>query len=126
MVEGSRAGCGRTTDSGGKGPEMSVQAAIGALRHDADVWDQVSSVTKLAGQHARDLVLSETDLSWAASHTPLLGTYAEIQEKAATLLGEATTVFSGLSRALDQVAEAYQASDEEAATRLKGVWDVHG
>jgi hypothetical protein len=42
----------------------------------------------------------------------------------ATLLSEATTVFTGLSTALDKVADAYQLSDTKAAADLKGVWDV--
>jgi len=54
----------------------------------------------------------------------LLGTYAEIQNKAVMLLGEATTVYDGLSTALDQVASAYELSDADAAIKLKGVWDV--
>lgn len=54
----------------------------------------------------------------------LLNSYAEIQNKAVMLLGEATTVYSDLSTALDQVASAYERSDEDAAANLKGVWDV--
>jgi hypothetical protein len=103
---------------------MTVKAAIEALRHDVDVWDRVSRVTDGAGQEARGLTLTEHDLSWAAHYTALQGTYDEIQQKVATLLSEATTVFTGLSTALDKVADAYQLSDARAAADLKGVWDV--
>lgn len=104
---------------------MSVTAAIGALRHDAGVWDQVSEVTRRAGQEAGALSLGDGELSWASVSTGLLDSYAEIQQKVVMLLGEATTVYKDLSTALDQVADAYQLSDENAATQLKGVWDVH-
>jgi len=103
---------------------MTVTAAISALRHDSQVWDEVARVTRLAGQEAGDLTLGESQLSWASAASGLLGTYAEIQTKAVMLLGEATTVYSDLSTALDQVASAYELSDEGAAIKLKGVWDV--
>jgi hypothetical protein len=103
---------------------VTLKAALDALRHDVGVWDEVSRVTDLAGQEARDLQLGEGDLSWAANHTALLNTYAQAQARAADLLGEATKVFTALSTTLDQVATAYEASDERAAADLKGVWDV--
>jgi hypothetical protein len=103
---------------------VTVKAAIEALRHDVGVWDRVAQVTNVASQEAHGLTLSEADLSWAGSYTALLDTYAEIQQKTATLLSEATTVYTGLSAALDKVADAYELSDGRAATQLKGVWDV--
>ena len=103
---------------------VTVKAAIEALRHDAGVWDRVAQVTNVAGQETQALTLTEADLSWASNYTALLGTYAEIQGKTATLLSEATTVYTGLSAALDKVADAYELSDRRAATQLGGVWDV--
>src|SRR3954454_23546203 len=103
---------------------MTVAAAISALRHDSGVWDEVAQVTRRAGQQAAALTLGEPDLSWASASTGLLATYAEIQQKAAALLGEATTVYTDLSTALDKVATAYELSDENAARNLEGVWDV--
>ena len=103
---------------------MTVKAAIEALRHDVGVWDRVAQVTSLASQDARGLTLSEADLSWASNYTSLLGTYAEIQQKTATLLSEATAVYTGLGAALDKVADAYELSDERAAAQLEGVWDI--
>jgi len=103
---------------------MTVTAAISALRHDSQVWDEVARVTRLAGQEAGGLTLGESQLSWASVASGLLGTYAEIQNKAVMLLGEATTVYDDLSTALDQVASAYELSDTDAAIKLKGVWDV--
>ena len=66
----------------------------------------------------------DSDLSWAANHTALLGTYTQAQARTAMLLGEATEVFTALSTTLDQIATAYEAGDERAAADLKGVWDV--
>jgi hypothetical protein len=103
---------------------VTVKAAIEALRHDVDVWDRVGQVTNVASQDAQGLTLTEADLSWAGNYTSLLGTYAEIQQKTATLLSEATAVYTGLSAALDKVADAYELSDERAATQLEGVWDI--
>ena len=103
---------------------MTVKAAITALRRDADLWDQVAQVTDRAGQEAGGLVLGEPQLSWASVQSGLLDTYAEIQEKTAMLLGEATRVYGDLGAALDKVANAYEVSDVNAAAQLKGVWDV--
>jgi len=103
---------------------VTVKAAIEALRHDVGVWDRVAQVTNGASQEAQGLTLTEADLSWAGNYTALLGTYAEIQRKTATLLSDAATVYTSLSAALDKVADAYELSDQRAATQLKGVWDV--
>jgi len=103
---------------------MSVVAAISALRHDCEVWDQVAAVTRRSGLEAGALTLGESQLSWASRPSGLLETYAEIHGKVIMLLGEATQVYAALSTALDQVADAYELSDEDAARRLQGVWDV--
>ena len=103
---------------------MTVAAAISALRHDAGVWDEVAAETGRAGQEAGALALGESQLSWASMQTGLLSTYAEAQEKVVVLLGEATRVYTDLSTALDQVASAYELSDDNAARKFKGVWDV--
>jgi hypothetical protein len=103
---------------------MSVAAAISALRHDSGMWDEVSEVTRRAGQEAGELTLGESRLSWASDATGLVSTYAEIQDKVVMLLGEATKVYSDLSIALDKVAYAYECSDENAARQFKGVWEV--
>jgi hypothetical protein len=103
---------------------MTVTAAISALRHDSGVWDEVAEVTRRAGQEAGALALGESALSWASVPTGLLATYAEIQQKVAALMGEATEVYADLSTALDKVASAYELSDANAAMNLKGVWDV--
>jgi hypothetical protein len=103
---------------------MSVAAAISALRHDCGVWDHVSEVTSRSGQEAGGLTLGGSQFSWASVPSGLLDTYAEIQDKVVMLLGEATTVYSDLSIALDEVADAYELSDENAARQFKGVWDV--
>jgi hypothetical protein len=103
---------------------MSVTAAIDALRHDANAWDQVAQVMKQAGQEAGALTAGEVQLSWASVPTGLLATYGEIQHKVVTLLDEAAQVYGDLSTGLDKVAHAYELSDATAARRLKGVWDV--
>ena len=104
---------------------MSITAAISALRHDSQVWDQVAGVDRRAAQEAGALALAETALSWASVETGLLATYTQIQEKTVMLLDEAAQVHSDLSTALDKVASAYELSDDDAARKLKGVWDVH-
>ena len=103
---------------------MTVKAAIDALRRDSDLWDRVAQVTDRAAQEVGGLALGEPELSWASVPSGLLNTYTEIQQKTAMLLGEATRVYGDLSTTLDKVATAYEVSDENAASQLKGVWDV--
>ncbi len=103
---------------------MTLQVAIEALRADAEVWDGVAAVVGRAGQEAGSLGLGESELSWAANPTGLITTYAEIQQKAARLLGEGAQALGRLGAALDSVAMAYERDDEDAARRLKGTWDV--
>jgi hypothetical protein len=102
-----------------------VAVAVEAMRHDAAVWDEVSGVVGRAGQEAAALTLGEAQLSWASVPTGLLDTYQEIQRKVAALLGEGRDVTRGLSVTLDEVATAYQLSDDKAAARFDGEWDVH-
>jgi hypothetical protein len=102
---------------------MSVTAAISALRHDSEVWDHVSTVTRQAGREAAELTLGESQLSWASVPTGLLSTYAEIQNKVVMLLGEAEQVYSDLSVALDKVATAYELSDENMGS-LSALWST--
>ncbi|SDT74714.1 hypothetical protein [Actinoplanes derwentensis] len=102
---------------------MTLQAALEALRRDAASWEQVSAVTRQAAMEASQLTLSANELSWAALPSGLLDTYAELQRKAATLLEEASEVYSGLSLKLDKVAYLYETNDDLAARELEGVWD---
>ena len=78
-----------------------------------------------AAQAPDTLTLTEDDLSWASRPTGLLDSYADIQHKVGALLREGSTVHSGLSTTLDRVLRDYQLNDEDAARKLKGVWDVH-
>ena len=103
---------------------MSFKAALEALTQDAAVWSDVSKVTGSAAQKAESLSLGEADLSWASHPTGLLDTYAEIQAKVARLLREGATVYDDLSVTLIDVRNQYQASDETAARKLEGVWDI--
>ncbi len=103
---------------------MTLQAAIDALRHDAGIWEQIGGATSSAGAAAGQLTLTETTMSFAADRTGLLGTYNELTARIAGLLGDGSEVQHRLSVTLDQVAAAYEADDERAASRLAGVWDV--
>jgi hypothetical protein len=103
---------------------MSLKASIDALRDDAGVWDQVSAATSGAGTAAGTLGLTETSMSFAASRTGLLDTYNALTDRVAGLLAEGGDVQYRLAGALDRVATDYEASDERAAAKYRGVWDV--
>jgi hypothetical protein len=102
---------------------MSLEAAIAALYHDADVWADVSTVTGKASSAAAGLTLTEGALSWAGVPTGLRDTYEEIRAKAQRLLGEGTTNISDLAATLRTVAKAYETSDENAARRFDNEWE---
>ena len=104
---------------------MTLQASITAMHGDAKLWKDVSDVTNAAAGTAQGLTLSKVQLSWLSDDVGLVDSYEEIRAKAERLLHEATTTLSDLSTTLDQVADAYQQSDEKARTRFKGVWDPH-
>ncbi len=103
---------------------MTLKAAIEALRDDAGVWRGVAATTSSATNAVDGLTLSEGELSWASRPTGLLDTYEEIRSKVARLLAEATSNFEALSSTLDQVATAYETSDQAALSRMKGTWDA--
>src|SRR5262249_37179744 len=97
--------------------------SIKAMHDDAGKWKDVSSTANAASQTAQGLTLSEVQLSWLSDDVGLLASYEEIRAKAERLLHEATTTLGDLSTTPDQVANAYQQSDEKASTKFKGVWD---
>ncbi|MCY1141172.1 hypothetical protein OWR29_24500 [Actinoplanes sp. Pm04-4] len=103
---------------------MTLKAALEALHTDAAMWDETSGVLSRASEEASALTLTEAQLSWASVPTGLLTTYAEMQAKAEALLRQGSQVHADLARTLDEVAAAYERDDEEAATRLGGVWEV--
>jgi dsDNA-specific endonuclease/ATPase MutS2 len=104
---------------------MTLKAALDALRYDAAAWENVSKEVATASTEAEGLTLTEADLSWASNPSGLLDTYAALQQKLTTLLDEGSQVFDGLSTTLDKVRTEYELSDERAAEKFKGVWDVH-
>jgi uncharacterized protein YukE len=104
---------------------MTLQASIKAMHDDAAAWRDVSTTTNSAASTAQGLTLSKVQLSWLSDDVGLLDSYEEIRAKAERLLHEATTVLGDLGNTLDQVANAYQQSDEKASTKFKGVWDPH-
>lgn len=104
---------------------MTLKTAIDALRNDAAVWDEISGVTAGAGTAAGLLGLTETTMSFAAGRTGLLDTYNLLNDRVAALLEDGSAVQHKLAVTLDQVAAAYEASDQRAAAQFKGVWDVH-
>ncbi|BCJ41088.1 hypothetical protein GCM10010168_46140 [Actinoplanes ianthinogenes] len=104
---------------------MTLRVALDALRHDADTWERVSHVTKLAADEASGLGLTAHEVSEMVARTPFLATYQEIQEKTARLLAQAGEKTLDLCVTLHRVADLYERNDEDAAEQLKGVWDVH-
>ena len=103
---------------------MSLKASIDALRNDANVWDRVSYAISGAGAAAGTLGLTETSMSFAAGRTGLLDTYNALTARVAGLLAEGSEIQYRLAGALDRVATDYEASDERAAAKYDGVWDV--
>jgi len=96
---------------------------IDALRADAKAWQNVALVTSRAAGAADVLRLTDAELSWASQRTGFSATYEEARAKVERLMGEATTNFTELGALLNRVAAEYQANDEAAAKRMKGVWD---
>lgn len=101
-----------------------VKAAIKALHDDAKQWKGVADTLSKAQGAANGLTLGVGPLSWASRDTGLATTYEEIRVKVARLLGEGKSNMDSLGHALEKVAKAYEKSDEDAARRMKGVWDV--
>lgn len=102
---------------------MSLEAAIGALYHDADSWADVSTVTGKAAGAAAGLTLTEGALSWASIPTGLSSTYEEIRAKAQRLLTEGATNMSDMAATLRTVAKAYETSDANASRRFDNEWE---
>jgi hypothetical protein len=104
---------------------MTLRVALDAMRHDADTWERVSNTTKLAADQASRLGLTPHEVSEVVARTEFLVAYQEIQEKAARLLAEAGQSTLDLCVTLHLVADLYTRNDEDAAQKLKGVWEVH-
>lgn len=102
---------------------MTLKAAIDALYHDANAWEDIASVTNTASGAAAGLALDEGTMSWASISTGLVGTYEEVRAKAQRLLTEGTTNMNDMANTLRVVGKAYETSDESASKRFDNEWE---
>lgn len=102
-------------------PEQ-VQVAIQALYDEAGTWRASTGVMGTAAAAARGLSLGPLQMSWAASITGLGETYAEIQNKIATLLVEGENNFERIGQSLRTAADGYERDEQDALHRLRGIY----
>ncbi|MGF1662623.1 MAG: hypothetical protein ACFCVG_09165 [Kineosporiaceae bacterium] len=102
---------------------MSLSAHLDALRDDARIWDGVAAATGEAAGAATGLGVGASAFSWAGPRTGLDATYEEVRAKVQRLLEQATDNFTEMGATLRDVADTYQAGDEQAVRRLDGAWE---
>jgi len=99
-----------------------VTAAIKALNDEAATWSTSAHTMRTAAAAAGWLSLGEGELSWASRPTGLVDTYALVQQKVNTLLGEGADTFDALSKAIATAAAGYQKDEDNAVHRTRNVW----
>ncbi|MFI7540158.1 hypothetical protein [Actinoplanes sp. NPDC049599] len=102
--------------------DQQIQAAVQALRKDADTWAAGSDKLVDAAAVAARLELSALHFSYIADQLGLTEVYQQLQQRLATLLNEGAANFTALSGALRDAADGYEQDEINAVHRLTGIY----
>ncbi|MPZ79319.1 MAG: hypothetical protein GEV28_02565 [Actinophytocola sp.] len=102
-------------------PEQ-YQAALSALRDDADTWDKCAQDLGTIKGTADGLTLDAFDFSYLADMLGMTTLYQEFQHKMARLLGEGETMSTGVAAALRASAQTYQDEEDAGVHRMNNIW----
>ena len=102
--------------------DQQIQAAIQALRKDADTWAAGSGKLVDAAAVAARLELSALHFSYIADQLGLTEVYQQLQQRLCTLLTEGAANFTALSGALRAAADGYEQDESNAVHRLTGIY----
>lgn len=102
--------------------DQQIQAAIQALRKDADTWAAGRDKLVDAAAVAARLELGALHFSYIADQLGLAEVYQQLQQKLHDLLHEGGANFLALSAALNDAADGYEQDEINAVHRLTGIY----
>lgn len=98
------------------------EAALDALRDDAEKWEQCGSDLGAAKTTAEGLDLEALHFSYIADKLGVTALYQQFQAKMVGLLGEGQTMSGNVATALRNSAQTYQQEEEAGVHRMNDVW----
>ncbi|GAB2762740.1 hypothetical protein GCM10027020_13730 [Nocardioides salsibiostraticola] len=102
---------------------MTLETDLQSLTSDAAVWDDSSDTLANAVGTINELVLTTSQLSWAAEVTGLTAEYAAFVSRAAELVNQGRLETASMAVGLRQVRDGYEDSDTDSREELAGLWD---
>ena len=102
---------------------MTLEADLAALTSDATVWDDTSDTLANAVRTINGLVLTTSQLSWAAEITGLTAEYAAFVSRAAELVNQGRLEAASMADGLRQVRDGYEDTDTGSREEFVGLWD---
>ena len=98
-----------------------VSVALGALKSDATIWSSAGNSLTSAATAAKSTNLTAAELSYFADKAGLTAIYAALQEKVATLLGQAQSNFNNISTTLTQTATDYENTEKSNTKHFNSI-----
>lgn len=102
--------------------EKELRVALGALRKDAEVWDNCAEMVDGLRSDVEDCRLEADDFSLLGSALGVSGEYQALQTKMATLLKDGRSVMAHVAWSLRQAADTYEEEERRGVHRMKNVW----
>ncbi|HKN95849.1 MAG TPA: hypothetical protein VJX10_01935 [Pseudonocardiaceae bacterium] len=102
-------------------PKADVKVALSALHADSRIWSNAGRNIHNAQVAAGGIQLTAAQFSYFGDQAGLTRTYADLQRKVVSLLGQAATNFGKISTTLVQVANEYQANEERVTDSLNSI-----
>lgn len=97
------------------------QVDLDVMRRDAASWEAAEGEVSGALSAARGAALSPSDWSWVGGDTGLTQAYSAAHQWAVGLLEGAASNCAGLSQALYDAADQYEAQETATTGKLKGI-----
>ncbi|OLF05801.1 hypothetical protein [Actinophytocola xanthii] len=98
------------------------EVALGALRADADTWEQCAADLDAAKGTAGGLDLEALHFSYVADKLGVTAIYQQFQDKLVRLLDEGRTMSTAVAAALRASAQTYQEEEEAGVHRMNNIW----
>jgi hypothetical protein len=102
-------------------PKSDVRVALNALHADSGKWSDAGRQIHNAQVAAAGIHLTAAQFSYFGDQAGLTSTYADLQRKVVSLLGQAATNFGKISTTLVQVANEYQANEDKVTASLNSI-----
>jgi hypothetical protein len=99
-----------------------VAAAIGTLRADATMWQEMAGTMREAAGTADRLDLTKLHFSKLGDMIGIVALYRDIQDRMAQLMREGGANFDVIATALQTAAAGYEKDEQDTVHRMRNIY----